>query len=474
MVRVKIDGRSIAVAPGATVLEAAASIGIHIPSLCWVKELGAMNSCMVCAVRDNASGAMFPACSTAVAEGMDVDASGEEVRAARRDILRMLLAEHVGDCEGPCARICPAGLNVPRMLRLMAAGDGEGAARLTRRDLVFPGVLGYACPAPCQAGCRRGAYDHPVAIRDCHRQIAEQHLEQGVAHHSSASGKRIAILGSGIAGLSAAALCARAGHACRVFDAGAAACSTVRTQWADRLPLRILDVEIAAILSQGVELVLESDPSLEALRPHYDAVIVTGGAASSPDAGVFQASETTLLVKAVANGKKAARAADAYLRGLPEQPQRKSFNAHIEHMAGADLQAYAVERLAAEPAEEAGRCLHCDCLKLASCKLRQYADEYGIAELGDRFMDRPAVKPIQRAGNIYYEPGKCIKCGICVELIRGMGHDRGLTFAGRGLGSTVEAPFGSALAEGLGDAGAACVASCPVGALAYRDAEESR
>ena len=90
-----------------------------------------------------------------------------------------------------------------------------------------------------------------------------------------------------------------------------------------------------------------------------------------------------------------------------------------------------------------------------------------------RTMTRPAVPAIQRCGAVLFEAGKCIKCGICVEIVRMRGGAQGLTFAGRGLESQLRVPFGEALVRGLGDAAEECARACPTGALAFRGEEET-
>ena len=88
-------------------------------------------------------------------------------------------------------------------------------------------------------------------------------------------------------------------------------------------------------------------------------------------------------------------------------------------------------------------------------------------------MERPGVAPIQQFEDVLFEPGKCIKCGICVEITQARSKGMGLTFVGRGLASGVRAPFGESLAQGLGEAALQYVRACPTGALALRNEEET-
>jgi ferredoxin len=485
MVRLNVNDVEVEVGDGATLLEAAQRAGAEVPTLCYLKEIGAITSCMVCVVKDLAGGRMLPACSAKASDGMRIDTDSEEVRAARREILRMLLSEHVGDCEGPCSRICPAGLNIPRMLRHIAAGDMEAAAQIAKRDLIFPATLGHLCSAPCEKGCRRALYDAPVSIRRLHRGAAECALNVRHDERAAATGKAIAVVGGGIAGLSAAWTCLLNGHACRVYEKHPSACNALRSLPREALPREVLDTEIASIRDQGAEFVFNSEAgrniSLDSLRVEFDAVIVACDLASPADSGVFTAQEDGMLVRAVAHGKAAAQQADAFLRGLPGAKASRRYNSQIGRLRPEESAAYAVERLnraegtpaETNPAAEAGRCLHCDCLKPVSCRLRRYAEEYEIESRVERHMKRPGVAPIQQFDDVLFEPGKCIKCGICVEITQARSKGIGLTFVGRGLASGVRAPFGESLAQGLGEAALQCVRACPTGALALRNEEET-
>jgi len=486
MPRLKIDDVMVEVPEGATVLDAAAAAGISIPTLCYEKSVGALTSCMICVVKDAGTGRMAPACSARAVEGMEIDAGGEEVRAARREILDMLLSEHVGDCEAPCRTICPAVLNIPRMLRYVVAGDLDAAAKLAIRELVFPATLGRLCSAPCEKGCRRSVYDAPVSIRGSHGGVAERFLLDSAAPEPSgpSTGKTVAVVGAGLAGLSAAAILLQKGHACRVFERNSVACAGLRGLPEGQLPATVLDAEIQLIHRMGMELVpgctIGTDRSLASLSGEYDAVVVACDLPSEDAPHGVRAQEDPMPVRAVAQGKAAAREVDALLRGAASGNARKPFNSRIGRLRPDETEAYAVERLRTPEcgtqsplAAEAVRCLGCDCRRPVSCKLRRYAEEYGVDVRVKRHMERPTVQPILEAGEVLFEPGKCIKCGICVELTRLSGRRVGLALAGRGLASRVEVPFGDSLKEALGDVAIQCVRACPTGALALRSEEET-
>ncbi|MDQ1257734.1 MAG: 2Fe-2S ferredoxin-type protein [Candidatus Hydrogenedentes bacterium] len=477
--RLTIDHIEVEAPEGATLLEAARLAGVEIPTLCYDKQAGAIVSCMICVVRDTATGRLLPACAVKAIEGMDIDTRGEEVIDARREILRLLLDEHAGDCEGPCTRICPASLDIPRMLRRIASGDVDGAARIAKRDLIFPATLGYLCTAPCEKGCRRGVYDEPIAIRRSHREVAERALRDGIACDEPAapSGKRVAVVGTGLAGLAAAWECLRHGHACRVYEKEHVACPAIRLRHAEQMPIEILDAEVELVRILGAEFVYGCEADAEALAAEFDAVILACDASVAPRGNVFSAKEDKMFVRSVAHGKEAARRADAFLRNAPDGGGKRPFASFLGKLQAGETARYAVERLNSAGSggmdAEASRCLHCDCAKPVSCKLRQYAEAYGLGSHVRHHADIAPLEAIQSFGEVLYESGKCIKCGICVEIARGAGVDMGMTFMGRGLAERVCVPFGESLARGLGAAAERCVEACPTGALAFRSGEDA-
>ncbi len=217
MMTITIDGKAVKVAAGVTVLEAARGAGVEIPTLCdrgAGKE--ALTSCMVCVVRVNGAGRMVPACGTRVLEGMTVESEGAEVVKARRAAVELLLSDHVGPCVAPCQSVCPAHMHIDRMLDQIAGEDWAGAIATIKEDIPLPAVLGRICPELCEKGCRRKNHDAPVSICRLKREAADRDLASGAPYRPEvmpASGKRVAVIGAGPAGLSAAYYLARAGHA---------------------------------------------------------------------------------------------------------------------------------------------------------------------------------------------------------------------------------------------------------------------
>ena len=127
MIKIWIDQTEIEVPEGTSILLAAKMAGVNIPSMCF--EDGHKNhpSCMVCLVKDNGTGKLLPSCAHPAMDGMEILSDIDEVRDARQQALELLLSDHVGDCEAPCRRACPAFMNIPLMNRLIAEADRRSA-----------------------------------------------------------------------------------------------------------------------------------------------------------------------------------------------------------------------------------------------------------------------------------------------------------------------------------------------------------
>jgi len=184
----------------------------------------------------------------------------------------------------PCHRACPAGIDIPRYIRLIARGRPSAALAVIREKVPFPGVLGRVCLHPCESACQRGLeVDNPLSIRMLKRYAADNGDDswKKLAVQLPETGKSVAVIGSGPAGLTAAYYLAKLGHKATVFEALPEAGGMMRAGIpAYRLPRDILDGEIEEIKSVGVEIKLntrvESTESL--FKQGYDAVFIGVGA----------------------------------------------------------------------------------------------------------------------------------------------------------------------------------------------------
>jgi NADH dehydrogenase/NADH:ubiquinone oxidoreductase subunit G len=116
---------------------------------------------------------------------------------------------------------------------------------------------------------------------------------------------------------------------------------------------------------------------------------------------------------------------------------------------------------------EAARCLHCDCRKPQSCKLREYSGRYNARPR--RYKSKlPLFTQQLQHPEVIYESGKCIRCGLCIQITAEAKEQLGLTFIGRGFDARVAVPFDHTIAEGLKQTARKCVQACPTGALAFK------
>jgi len=123
-----------------------------------------------------------------------------------------------------------------------------------------------------------------------------------------------------------------------------------------------------------------------------------------------------------------------------------------------------------EAMQESKRCMHCDCRKPVHCKLRIYSDEYGADRRKYLSAERKTLSKHFNHENIVYEPEKCIKCGLCVEIAVKDKELTGLSFVGRGFNVKVEVPFSKSLHEGLTKTAVKCAEACPTGAISVKNA----
>jgi formate dehydrogenase major subunit len=286
MVTLTIDGKRVSVEPGTTVLAAAQWLGIRIPTMCHVPGIEPAAACFVCAVQIEGRRTLSPACAVPVAEGMAVSTNSDDVRTARKMALELLLSDHAGECVAPCAARCPAGLDIPGFVHGIATGDHRRATEVIAERLALPGSLGRICPRLCEEGCRRCDLDQGLAIGALHRYAADLDIAAAAPYtppRAPASGKQVAIVGAGPAGLAAAWYLLRKGHACTLYDAHPQPGGMLRYGIpAYRLPKEALDAEIGAIEKLGARFQMGmrwgAEFTLGELRKQYDAVFLAIGA----------------------------------------------------------------------------------------------------------------------------------------------------------------------------------------------------
>lgn len=293
-IHITLNGQQVACEAGQTILQVARANGANIPTLCHDEILEPFGSCWICVVEVKGARGFVPACATKVADGMVVDTESERITAARRMCLQLLLSNHYGDCIGPCVLKCPANCDAQGYIALIANGMEAEAIKLIKQTLPLPATLGRVCPHPCEDECRRTLVEEPVAICYLKRFAADRDLGSGQPYLPAClpdSGKKVAVVGAGPAGLTAAYYLRQKGHAVTIYEALPRSGGWLRygiPQY--RLPKEVLDREIKTITDLGIEIKhnqkLGEHFTLEGLKAEYDAVFLGLGAHASTKMGV--------------------------------------------------------------------------------------------------------------------------------------------------------------------------------------------
>ncbi|HEX8036475.1 MAG TPA: FAD-dependent oxidoreductase, partial [Ktedonobacterales bacterium] len=290
-----IDGRTMQAYVGQTLLSVAVENGIvDIPNLCNDEKLEPTSACRMCLVEIEGAERPLPSCNTPAAPGMVVRTKSDRLTHVRRTNLEMMLSDHNAYCQPPCQIGCPTHIDIPGYLELIAKGQNREAARLVKEVLPFPYVLGLTCPAPCQEVCRRGLVEEEIAICRMHGFAAEQVLDDPPTPYmqEAPTGKKIAIVGAGPCGLTAAYYLALKGHYCKVYDMQPQAGGQLRYGIPEyRLQKDMMDKEFEGVWRLGVDVQynvkLGEDFTIDDLFAQgFDAVYLAIGAWTSNELGL--------------------------------------------------------------------------------------------------------------------------------------------------------------------------------------------
>lgn len=294
MIKIIIDGKEIVAPKGQTVLQIACANGIDIPNLCYTDELKPYGACGLCTVEAENVPKLLRACAAVATDGMVIKTKSPRLDSSKKIALELLLSDHTGDCKGTCSLNCPAGTDVQGYVKLISEGKFREAVQLIKERIPIPASIGRVCPHPCEKNCRRRFVEEPLSIAYLKSFAADEDLKSGnkfVPDVEAESGKTVAVIGGGPAGLTAAYFLRAKGHKVTVFDAMPKAGGMLRygiPQY--RLPKEILDEEIETITSMGVEIKnnvrIGKDISLSEIKEKFDAVIVAIGAWKSAGMGV--------------------------------------------------------------------------------------------------------------------------------------------------------------------------------------------
>ncbi|HEV2006592.1 MAG TPA: FAD-dependent oxidoreductase [Candidatus Limnocylindrales bacterium] len=301
-IRIEVDGRLVEGLEGQTILEVCRDNGIEIPTLCYEPKLPGFGACRMCVVEVEGEEHPPISCSRAAEPEMKVQTQTEEIRRLRRTNLELIFSDHNAYCLPPCQNKCPSHIDIPGFLKQNAEGNFRESTRIFKRTIPFPSVLGRVCPAPCEDHCRRDEVDEAIAIRDSHRyagdQVIKAMLDEGIDpplpfEVQAKTGRRVAIIGSGPAGMAAAYYLLINGHDVTIYERDPAPGGMLRygiPQY--RLPkIEVLEAEYESVTRLGGKMVcnqgLGRDFTLDDLQfQGYDAVLIAIGCYDTNKLGV--------------------------------------------------------------------------------------------------------------------------------------------------------------------------------------------
>ena len=514
MPRLLIDDQPVDVPPGTTLLNAARQAGIAIPTLCHLDAVpNRQAGCGVCVVEDLDTGRLLPACVARADEAARVATGSPRVHDARRRTLALLLGDHRADCEAPCQLACPSRLDIPRLMRALAAGEMHRAAGIVDAALALPHLLAAVCTAPCEKRCHRRDLDAPLAIQAAAGLAATYSATDSSPPPAPPGGRRVTLVGAGPAGLATACFLLRRGHACHLIEREPQAGGALRN--APGFAEAALEHDLDRLRRLGATFAFntrlaEGHDALATLARTCDALVICCGEAEAPACArilglplthnhlaplmvrqvngrtfpVFAAGAAThpvrMAVIANAQGRLTAEKIDAWLRegDVAETPSEPAFRSHAGALPPAALASMANPRCRDanrqaltdnSPPEalvrEALRCLQCACAKADACKLREICAAEELPSTHGRHAERPAGR-IHAGHGVVIEPAKCIACGICVRRSQVLQAPLGIAFHGRGYDVRVGPPAGHAWEELPEELLRDATEYCPTGAIA--------
>ncbi len=270
-----IDGNEIVAEKGLSILEIAKRSEIDVPTLCYLKGGNHVkNPCELCVVEiadfekhglrsSLSTESLFRACVTRARDGMVIETRSKAVIAHRRKRLAIISETHFGDCKAPCNLTCPGQINVQGYIAHVAKGEYEEATRLVMERNPVPFSVGRVCPRFCETRCRRILVDEPVSINHLKRFVADWCMSREIdlkIPKESPTGKRIAVIGGGPAGLTAAFFLSRKGHQVTILEAAPKLGGALRYGFPEyKIPKDVLNYEINMILRMGISVRLSQD-----------------------------------------------------------------------------------------------------------------------------------------------------------------------------------------------------------------------
>jgi formate dehydrogenase major subunit len=285
-ITVYINGTEVKTTTDKTILQVVKENNLdEIPTLCHDDRIEHFTSCYLCVVEVEGINKFVPSCSTYCNDGMKVTTKNEAIFDTRKTALELLFSNHYADCVGPCKHNCPADVDAQAYIALISMGKYEEALRVIKENNPLPLSIGRVCVRDCENACRRHHVDDAVAVNYLKRFVADIDMKDSwVPEVKERNGKKIAVIGGGPAGLTAAYYLTLEGYQVKIFEKLPALGGMLRYGIPEyRLPKQVLDTEIQWILDLGIDVEtgveLGVDFSVEELKAQgYDSVFVGVGA----------------------------------------------------------------------------------------------------------------------------------------------------------------------------------------------------
>ncbi len=337
-----------------------------------------------------------------------------------------------------CTAACPVHLDVRGMVELIRKGDFKAAHALFSRFIQFPGIVGHICDHPCEGACKRNEAGDAIRIHKLERAcVGSGFTAAAFRVNKQLARKRIAVVGAGVSGLTAAADLAVKGHAVVVFEAKAQAFDRLRNV----LPASVIDADLARFEGTGIEWRFNETADPAALVADFDAVYLGLGAGAHGELDIdpltFATSHPKIFaggsqrygpdyspITSLQDGRYAALSIDRLLQGASltanrdtqgTQPTRLYVNtarhAPVPAVQAADA---SVGYSQAEALAEAARCFPCHCLECVRvCPYLEHYGAYPKRYIREIYNNETIVMG-QRKSNRMID--SCTLCGLCAEV----------------------------------------------------------
>ncbi|MDA8441934.1 MAG: 4Fe-4S dicluster domain-containing protein, partial [Peptococcaceae bacterium] len=354
-----------------------------------------------------------------------------------------------------CSAACPLHVDVRAFMAKAKTGDFQEALAVLQKKEPFPGIIGRICDHPCEATCKRCEVGTALAIADLERFCVQNfQVRPTKAKVIPKKSQKVAVVGGGLSGLTAALDLAKKGYVVTVFEAGAKLGGQLLGFPADVLPPEVLAAEFASLTGLGVEIRLNAEVenilSLPELLTQFDAIYLGTGAKSSATFGLDVTPQGRVAINpltyitsnsavfaggsmrtgefspiySASDGRRAAISIDRYLQGSSLTAARESEGTiptklfvnvtglePLPRVAIRDSnQGYTPEAAS----EEAARCLDCQCLEcVKACEFMKHYEGYPKKYLRQIYNNESIVMGTRHANKMI---NSCSLCGLCGEI----------------------------------------------------------